>query len=1416
MKKTCLVTTDHSQGSYFVSGWFRTRQFRNPKCFIHRALLTLTILTFALVGARAQYFDATTQPTIAWNGGDFTWDEACSNLGQFVVAASTTTVRLVGNSASVEASAGSISCSADADYDGDGDWTPDPAVATNHSSNVGIAYVSNSADHLTLYMNVILLNNSTGSAPGDGKISILNNLMSSSLPSPQVQWSLPKDRNGNLLGVENISVAMDPQFMYIAYMVEGSPGWNYYYAVVSLGENPQLVNGPVLIMTPPTNGGGIAVGNARPTVACNRWQYSHDNGVIAFTYQNTGGRFQPAIVYPDDGPGSASNITEPPTPTECLWVRAVDYDNQPGSGNPIPERHYFYAYQNLPTYAGTDLLSTDNAGTVWGPVTTTLQLYSPGGVYVPSPGVGDGYINHNVYCDYVDIETGVQTLRILGQQCTINQLVASGGFFSIFSLGCNQMGTVIPFNNGGAPQMWRGFWPFRTDIAENTLATGLCKVEPNVNLAIQGVGVGTAADLAALRSDTLRIYAESNIAPAQMFQFANINPPGPPPALWAGEHPSNNLDVDPVQARGEIILDNGADVDFGGAEQPPLAGAILQARSDGSIDYNGAIFNNEDADLIGCTGETRSGDESGNTRGFWWMNKPLSFDQSATQGGDVSVTHGIYAGSTFGGVKGQIFFYPESATNVPFLTISGQGSGMNFDSTWVWLWSTNNSQFVDQIWAEDANDGHGPPSNFIFTNGEIINQKDQNNGYFMSGSRFENRPTNPGSAAALQIKGLDNIDITNNIILYTQFNITNPVTTVKFNSNRTENIQNLIDLKWTNPSQFGGQINIDGNTFADDWPFGSGNLSDASQTIIFDGITVPVSDQWMVHCDGNIFYNHSAPDGGTDLYNPNSTAVLIKNGADVDVTDNYIGGYGTAIDNQILTNAYAFYCNNFIFQSDACPPRGIGILEENYPGAVYPKLNTTADLAVGYWAKGTNASTPIANQFGSNNSAFVLISGYPAQFLVTIGPLAQGTEPGTVGAEFSGQAATLLYGSHTGADDYAGFNQMGGNTEAQVKLDDDGSQDAQPVFGLPNSKPFPQPCTGETMNGDYGENVFTAPTNAYQFEANSSTTYQLDYSLTENQWHPTSIANTPSNCWHFNSDAGMHNVSYLDIGDGSATGSFICSASGKYYTKKKDGTPLSVLDNRNPYNPTDTQWLYFEALPWIGINNQFALDTMRMFVERFPSYRPLIPAAFNFTAQIVARMADTGVYIEKQPWIDQYNWAVSIYTNDTESWYHMQVFFAMGNAAQMFSRNLAVNISWNMIRLFPWTYSTDSGIITEIRGYQKEIPEDTTPFYIMQVPPVPYGSNAVTASAPQGISLSAVPNPANGELTAIVNTTFSAPAELELFDDLGNRVQRLPSPRLEMGNNRFNFDCSALPAGNYFLRLAASNTVKTVSVTIQH
>ncbi len=1373
------------------------------------------------------FYDVTTQPTASWLSGAVAASTTC-NIGQLVLNLATPALELTDNSGSVVSQLALNAQIIPSNADGH-------TLTSNHNSCiVWVSTISTAGTiNLALYSNV----------PANGQINMAGNIFTAQ-DHGHYNAFLVSSTCGCQSWIGNAQAAMDDaNNLYITFELNRSghstPSNELWYYVFSFANNNfnWVSGGPI-----PRPGDLIpATGAGQPTITCNRWNNGTGTATIGYIAPDPNtGRPRPAqIVVGPNTIGSPGWLPEPNmTPiTPCLWVRAINSDNPYST----PFVHYFYAYAPQPPggpHLNNTLWSTDNStvSTVISP-NLVLSPSSDGVTTLADPAVGDGYIAAipnqaaTVYCAFVENSSGMQNLRITREFGNNNSIVQTNPIYNWYSLGCNQMGVFIAFGNSSGNRMWRAFRPFYGDIMENTVASGLCKVDPNSNSAVQGIGVGTAARLTAGISDTLRVFEESNITPAQLFQFTNSNPITTPPVLWAGEHPSSNIDADPGNARGEIILDLGSNVDFGGELTPPLLGAIFQARSDGQIDYNGAIFGNEKSDLIGCVGETRVSDLSTNRRGIFNINYPLSFNvASPPQSSPVSNTGGIYGGSIFGGVKGLVnFICSEGFPYWYYMTISGQGLGMNFDQTYMYL-----GQPIDpgggqyQIGALDAGDGNGPPNSIIFTNG-IISNLHQPNGWTGGSGQFV-PDIGPGYSPNLYqynvafdawcpLYNVANINISNNIILYTNFTLYytddniggagDPAVLVNLNNNKTEDIayageaaassgniddygNSLFLLQWLAYNsqgylaQFQGQINILGNQMMGDWPENGSTMSDPSETIILDGWSVPVNQQWRVKCDDNIFDNRSTGDGSyVPNYNSNSIAVLLNDGAEVDVSNNTINGYGYGIVNEIQNNAYSFYCNNTITQAGQSTPNGIGILEEGGQGSVYPKLNVTSNLSIGYEVTGTNQSTPVANQF--NNC--------------------------TIGAEFGGFAHTILNGSHTGADNFAGFNQFENNTQAQVVLVDNGIQSAQPLFGLPNA-----PGCTQQITGIFGENIFalpSSPNTALHFQSLNS--YTLNGSITENQWSPNIQSNNV--CTNTASpDPKMNNIAYFNIGNGSATGSFTCGTDGNgnhYKTKQGKMGSLSNLNN-NPVPPSDSEWLYYEAQQWISVNNQFALDTMRLFVEQHPMDRTLIPSALGYTDQIVALIADSGVYIVTQDWIDEYNWLASVYASDTAAWYESNVLLAMADAENYFNLNEDANLYWNISRLFPFAYSTDSTEISFIRNFQHERNLDTTPFHVIQIPPVPYGSSYVTPSLAQNTTLSVAPNPANQTLTAYITTTFSAPATLEIYDALGQRVMALPSPRLQMGNNQFNFDCSTLAAGNYFLRLSTGETVQTVRIAIEH
>ncbi len=396
-------------------------------------------------------------------------------------------------------------------------------------------------------------------------------------------------------------------------------------------------------------------------------------------------------------------------------------------------------------------------------------------------------------------------------------------------------------------------------------------------------------------------------------------------------------------------------------------------------------------------------------------------------------------------------------------------------------------------------------------------------------------------------------------------------------------------------------------------------------------------------------------------------------------------------------------------------------------------------------------------------------------------------------------------------------------TNAAGQTDPDGDGDNDLIYDGPialatnhNSDAAIVQTTGSYGNGVFGDNTFTASNGAHLFDFptyNGSYYYQLQWPVTENNWSPA--INSSTSQILFLSDPNFHNVQYHNIGASThADIAFECGG-GFFPSKGKGQLPMSELHDTSVH-PDDSDYLYWAALDWWGIDWQKAIDTERLFIERHPYYQYYIPSAFRYDGQMVGRIAEHDSFYDYQPFIDDYNWKLSVFNLDTAQWYQAEVLFDAASDEIMFDRNGAANLMWNIEQRYPFWSGSCTESINAIRDKQSEIPEDTTPFQHVDLPPSPYEASIAPNSASSGLTLTAVPNPANESMTAYINTSYSAPAALEIYDELGQRVESLPSPRLQSGNNQFTLDCSKLAAGNYYLRLASGGTVKTIRIEIEH
>lgn len=84
----------------------------------------------------------------------------------------------------------------------------------------------------------------------------------------------------------------------------------------------------------------------------------------------------------------------------------------------------------------------------------------------------------------------------------------------------------------------------------------------------------------------------------------------------------------------------------------------------------------------------------------------------------------------------------------------------------------------------------------------------------------------------------------------------------------------------------------------------------------------------------------------------------------------------------------------------------------------------------------------------------------------------------------------------------------------------------------------------------------------------------------------------------------------------------------------------------------------------------------------------------------------------------------------------------------------------------------------------------------------------------QAVNLRCLPNPCRGQAVLTYEAPAGALVRLSLFDALGRRVRRYAPHRQAAGTQAIVLDTSRLPAGTYFLRFSAAESVHTAPLRI--
>jgi hypothetical protein len=94
------------------------------------------------------------------------------------------------------------------------------------------------------------------------------------------------------------------------------------------------------------------------------------------------------------------------------------------------------------------------------------------------------------------------------------------------------------------------------------------------------------------------------------------------------------------------------------------------------------------------------------------------------------------------------------------------------------------------------------------------------------------------------------------------------------------------------------------------------------------------------------------------------------------------------------------------------------------------------------------------------------------------------------------------------------------------------------------------------------------------------------------------------------------------------------------------------------------------------------------------------------------------------------------------------------------------------------------------------------------------GTNNDPAPLPDGITMSAFPNPFNAQTTISYSLSRSSPVTIDIFNIGGQRVARLEEGQRSAGEHKATWDAGALPSGIYFAQLAVRESRKAVKMIL--
>jgi hypothetical protein len=1349
--------------------------------------LSILLLGEFLIGTAsfAQYYDVTTQPTQILQRNDIA-EAATSNLGSILVGGNGTTLKLMANSGLSLCQTQSISSNF---------LAPNPSVnpsswdernnkitiATNHRSDIAIVTTSYNVDHST-NLDIRLLRNDGSNA----KINVATNpVISSALPSPILTWNFGMTDAGEYNHILGLDAALNERYLCLTWMWSrnrtsciNAPGIEYGFAIIDCSNNTWAVT-PRNIRDLQFGGTSVCTaGHAAPTVACDRWSDQPDF-MIAFVYnfnnRDLAFRFAPSIT------NTQPDVVQLPIPVvpghteakSCYWVRVVNYNERVGASG----YHYFYAweeYQDAPTN-NHYLFSTDGAN-VSGIISNNIAIIDPiyslpdaywSTLHKPTPGTGNGYTDNSTYFVYVEGRQDASdlvtpnTIKICRQwgndifqiwPAPLQQLPNNDQVLDL-TVGCNQMGIFSYFryaSESSITRYWRCFRPFAQNIYENTLATGLCKLQ--INQFHQRENEEEIRVYPAFftnyETDTLRILPENS---NQLFKYEAIDLRIP--KLSAGIPFASPLEGGLVnyQKRGHILVDAGSKIDFNN-----INGAQLKANFNGSIMWLGgaSAFLNMNHNIIGVEGNLAVQDTAVKQKGVIFMMSPCT----------------INGGSSFYSQKGEVTFKEATAQNdMALLTIDGYQSGFYIDNSMVYL----NSRKED-----------GPLTQ-IQSNGNLTNATDQTftiaNSKVSTAFQFHSQGaiTRPyGYRADIILNAPKDVMISTVWCEYSKLKIINPVATCSLRYVKSFMIENQFELVWTRdePDNFTGIIEIHDNNFREMWPYHNTSMNDVSgKDIIIYGFDMADKTKVQVH---NNLHTFAASVFNPARAYPNTIGISLENGTNAVIEENTVANHQGGIYLEGLGTSHSLICNNWVRLEDCIDcSASWGIKTDAGRGEC--RTNNLWYLCYGYYSLGDDRTKLMDNDIHDN----------------------------TVGLRIDDPSRIDLTGINTSntSYDYPAYNHIHENNETQVELaSTENNPTMDPKFGA--SFGTDNPCY-------WGHNRFVAVGNQLHFRLASGTDspVTLSWPLTRNEWSP--IIDSTTN-YGYTTNAKLPGVSYNNNQNINITlRSFDCTLTPTDEVEDcwEWGNIIAKNDFNEGSSNEDTLSLYNEALSIIDSDPSTALTLIRQFVERYPlaMQRPGVTEGLMLSFDITASLPSTSL----SKWNEEYDWLVNIQPLNLNADYQMTVLPLMARSLRKVNRNAAANMWYNFGLLFndSGNVAYANREIRSIRKEQSYIPEDTTEFYILSFPLKPV--NASQASYfrlnPQ-IRIS--PNPTDGYVTFGFEDIDEGLASIKIVDIYGQSKTETVVRIMESSEIKLNL--SNLPNGSYLAVVNINGSVYSNLVKI--